>query len=221
MTLRKAAVSNSLLRTLLVILPALGACHKTVHVKATSPHPVLSFAMVGTPHAIELSESIDDSFRLPRGDGLGPIQVDGWRTTIQRGFEASFDTHVNRIAPTANSTATLRLSGARLSFTASIELPKQSKATLQSDSHGLLAHSSMGHQASRPPQATIYARIDFTATVSNATEQTRSMSRIVFSEFAVSKSVTPSVAAKSAVEAMYTAIALQFFVGPPTEARAL
>jgi hypothetical protein len=43
------------------------------------------------------------------------------------------------------------------------------------------------------------------------------MTQTVFSKFELRKGVTPSLAAKSAVEAMYVAIATNFFVADETQ----
>jgi hypothetical protein len=162
--------------------------------------------MGSTPDVLRFGGAVDDAFEVPRFNGVGPVRVRGWRATIQNGFDASFRRNA-RGGEVGKTPLVLVLTRAQLRFVSHQKYSEVEIPEIENWS-GLMAHPSAAHgPAVQPP---VYARIDFDASLSRGASQAWRMRASVFSEFELQRDMTPSLAAQSAVEAMYVAIATKF-----------
>ena len=194
----------------LVMLLVTGACSGNLRVETSAPDPTFHFRMGSTPGILRFGVAVDDAFEIPRSNGIGPVRVRGWRATIQNGFDAGFRRNA-RTAEVGKRPSVLVLTRAQLSF---VSRQKYSEAELPEvyNWSGLMAHGSAVHGPAVRPSAPapVHARIDFDASLSRGASQAWRMRASVFSEFELQQDMTPSLAAQSAVEAMYVAIATKF-----------
>jgi len=66
-----------------------GACGGGLRVGPSEPKASFDFAVKRGQYILELADEIEADFQIPRRDGIGPVVVRGWRTTLSSGFSNS------------------------------------------------------------------------------------------------------------------------------------
>jgi hypothetical protein len=210
-TKRNAAPVSIQLFLAVVLVMAMVSCSRNLQVGPSSPKPEIDFPLQGPPDILQLSESIVDEFRIPRQSGSTPVQVTGWRETLEAGFVASLGAHGDGSRAAGRTQArTLLLRSVRLSFVRGIR-PKVATSQATNAWTGLFGHGTSPHVSTKKPRGRLYARIDFEAALVEGSRQLGTTAAVVYSRTSVDATTTSSEVAKSAVESMYQRIASELF----------
>jgi uncharacterized lipoprotein YbaY len=62
----------------------------SLSVGPSSPHPNVMVRADDAPAALALGPSVQESFVIPRTGAINPVNVTGWRTTLENGFHNAF-----------------------------------------------------------------------------------------------------------------------------------
>jgi uncharacterized lipoprotein YbaY len=172
----------------------------SLNVGPSSPHPNVMVRANDAPAALVLDPSIQESFVIPRTGSINPVNVTGWRTTLENAFHNAF--------PEGNGGRKLEILQAELGFspravsqagTAAVSANIRFKARLVSatgDELGVLAATAQAREAVT----------NVNDTTANAAKAVEAMYEMLASEMAVQKepvveSPRPAPAARASTKA--------------------
>jgi hypothetical protein len=82
-------------RTLLALLSclvllAVSGCSTTLHVGSLNPHPNVNLPKAASSLSLRFGDRVQDAYTVPRENGVGPTEVQQWRSSLKTAFKNTF-----------------------------------------------------------------------------------------------------------------------------------